>query len=292
MSSVITVKLPSGFWKDGICYHHAEMRLPSAQDQLDLAGDLDAMLPARCVTALLTRSLLRLGPMHPVSLDHVRSLTVGDRESLLLQFHQAFCGDRLDSVVTCPTCGQAMDVPLSAAEMLCGEGVQPSQWYEDVFHVQGRTVRVRFRVPTGEDQELAAEIALDDLDAAATFLLKRCIAQVSFDSGDPTYEGPAWLDDQSFLAALAYTLSERMAEIDPQAEVILHLSCPSCGHSFQSLLDPAEFVRHELLRAQECVHQDIHLLALHYHWSERDILALPAKRRAAYLQLLANAGRS
>ena len=38
--------------------------------------------------------------------------------------------------------------------------------------------------------------------------------------------------------------------------------------------------RHGLLR-------EVHTLALNYGWSERDILALPARKRAAYIGLLA-----
>jgi hypothetical protein len=33
--------------------------------------------------------------------------------------------------------------------------------------------------------------------------------------------------------------------------------------------------------------EEIHLLALHYHWSEAAILALPASKRQRYLALLA-----
>jgi hypothetical protein len=33
--------------------------------------------------------------------------------------------------------------------------------------------------------------------------------------------------------------------------------------------------------------EEVHVLALHYHWAERDILALTTARRGRYLQLLA-----
>ena len=33
--------------------------------------------------------------------------------------------------------------------------------------------------------------------------------------------------------------------------------------------------------------EDIHVLALHYHWSEADILRLPTPRRQHYLAMLA-----
>ncbi len=33
--------------------------------------------------------------------------------------------------------------------------------------------------------------------------------------------------------------------------------------------------------------EEVHVLALHYHWSEADILALPSPKRQRYLALLA-----
>ena len=33
--------------------------------------------------------------------------------------------------------------------------------------------------------------------------------------------------------------------------------------------------------------EEVHILALHYHWSEADILALPSPKRQRYLSLLA-----
>jgi hypothetical protein len=35
------------------------------------------------------------------------------------------------------------------------------------------------------------------------------------------------------------------------------------------------------------LYDEVHVLALHYHWAERDILALPAAKRQRYLGLLA-----
>lgn len=35
------------------------------------------------------------------------------------------------------------------------------------------------------------------------------------------------------------------------------------------------------------LYQEVHLLALHYHWSEADILRLPFPKRRRYLRLLA-----
>ncbi|MGH7392800.1 MAG: DUF6760 family protein [Candidatus Rokuibacteriota bacterium] len=39
----------------------------------------------------------------------------------------------------------------------------------------------------------------------------------------------------------------------------------------------------------ETLYRDVHALAWHYHWSEREILTLPREKRRRYLGLLAQA---
>jgi hypothetical protein len=38
----------------------------------------------------------------------------------------------------------------------------------------------------------------------------------------------------------------------------------------------------------DALYREVHLLALHYHWAENDILRLPASKRRRYLRLLAD----
>jgi hypothetical protein len=38
----------------------------------------------------------------------------------------------------------------------------------------------------------------------------------------------------------------------------------------------------------DALYQELHLLALHYHWAEHDILRLPTSKRRRYLRLLAS----
>jgi hypothetical protein len=37
----------------------------------------------------------------------------------------------------------------------------------------------------------------------------------------------------------------------------------------------------------DALHEDLHLLALHYHWAEADILRLTSSKRRRYLRRLA-----
>jgi hypothetical protein len=68
----------------------------------------------------------------------------------------------------------------------------------------------------------------------------------------------------------------------------LNLECPVCGGAFAVVFDTASFLLQELdERASRLVHE-VHTLAVHYHWSERDILQMPHRRRARYLELVSS----
>jgi hypothetical protein len=90
-------------------------------------------------------------------------------------------------------------------------------------------------------------------------------------------------------SAIRDALSDAIAERDPQAEIELDVACPACRTAFSVVFDTAAFFLQELDgRAAQLV-QDVHTLAWHYHWSERDILRMPRRRRARYLELVAEA---
>ncbi len=76
-----------------------------------------------------------------------------------------------------------------------------------------------------------------------------------------------------------------MAEQDPQAEILLDVACPACGHAWQTLLDIVDFVWREVSAGATRLLEEVHTLARAYHWREADILALSSRRRQAYLEM-------
>ena len=78
-----------------------------------------------------------------------------------------------------------------------------------------------------------------------------------------------------------------MAERDPQAETILELVCPECETAFTAPFDAADYLHRELRDHGRAVYREVHQLALAYHWSETEILAMTRQRRRLYLGLLA-----
>jgi len=204
-----------------------------------------------CVTALDGES---------VDAQRIRRMLVGDRDYLMLELRRLTLGDDVVAVVECPACKAPMDVEFRVSEVPVERRPQSAEWYEG-------ECGVRFRLPAGADQE-----AVSALDAAAEMtLLARCIA--GRDADDLTAE-----QREALIAEM-----ERQA---PRVDLELDLTCPECGHRFLLPFDTTAFFFEELRSRSGQLLREVHTLALYYHWSEADILALGRQRRHAYLRML------
>ena len=63
----------------------------------------------------------------------------------------------------------------------------------------------------------------------------------------------------------------------------INTSCPACGADLLIDLDLEEKLLEILSTEHKLLLKQIHRLALAYHWSEADIVAMPNKRRQYYL---------
>jgi hypothetical protein len=245
------IRLPHGVFVSGAWRREVGLRLPTGADEERLLGG--GLTPAERVSELLGRCL---------DVDVARDLTVGDREALLLHLRARVFGDRLPCVLACPSCDEAMDLDLSVATLLVAPYRRVHRRHRAVL--DGRAVR--FRLPTGADQEAAARAA--DVAAGVRLLVERCV------DGDP-------LPD-----ALVPGLAAAMARLDPQAETLLALECPACGAACSALLDAAALFLGELTAGHQRLLEEVHVLARTYHWSEAEILSLDIGRRRRYLELV------
>lgn len=265
-----TVVLPTGVRLDGWA-REAVLRPLCGFDE-ELLLESDALGAAARVTTLLGRCLVRLGDREAPGPEVARSLVVGDREALLLELRRLTFGERMSCLVNCPAegCGEKLDLDLDVGDLRVPAGTDETDWFERMVAVDGDDLLVRFRLPTGGDQEAVAATALDDPVRAAEELVERCVAMPR-----PT---------STAVAAVVGTL---MADLDPQAEIGLDLCCPACGCAFTAPFDTADYLFREVAAREADLFTDVHLLALHYHWSEAEILGLTMRRRRRYLERLA-----
>ncbi len=269
--TIAALTLPSGLWRGDNCYRNVTVRALRGEDEmfwLDLPERWS--LPQR-VSALLAQ-VVQWDAASSAPSPAPDDLTVGDREALLLHLRRISFGSRIECVLHCPHCGEKLDLDLTADDLLLPPYDQPQPEYEAQFDAY----RVCFRLPTGADQAQIAALAAVDLDAAEQALIDRCVSAVSFQD-QPLDRLP-----ESLNAALA----ERMAALDPQAELSITMTCPNCATAFTTLLDMAQYLAAEIANRSRLLNREIHTLALYYHWSEAEILQLSVRRRQTYLRLL------
>ena len=268
-----TVTLPHGVWLDGTRHQDAVLRDLTGDDEAFLV-DLGPMPTAHWVTKFLCRSLARLGPLSEINVDIVRSLVVGDREALLLHALLRLSGDPLSCVVNCPAaeCGEQMAIELPGGEILQQPYSDPQPYWPLKLQLGDSEVEIEVRLPTGADQEAVTRFG--DLQNATLELVRRCVkSSEALDVGELT---PSAVDQ----------IGQLMCDCDPQAELVVNVECISCDQPFSANLDAGSFLLRDLNKRSRTLYRQVHDLALHYHWSESEILSLPMKKRHRYLELL------
>ena len=81
-------------------------------------------------------------------------------------------------------------------------------------------------------------------------------------------------------------VSAKLEEMDPQADIVLDLSCPSCGHHFKTPFFIDDFMLREIRSRTSQLDREVHWIAFNYHWNEDDILSLPMRKRKRYVDLI------
>jgi len=266
-SGAVVVTAPSG--------RDLALRPVVAEDSVLLLDTADA-LPSVRGTALLARCLSE-------GEAAARSLTVGDREALLLQLRRITIGERIECLVRCPAdaCREEMEASVNIGRILIDRYEDVRSQYEIAVAEPPGSYRVRFRLPTADDLDQGARLARADANAGALAILRRCVLEAEHDHH--------LVDTDALPPEIRSFIAAAMAERDPQAEVELELRCPACGREFSALLDATTFLLRELEERAVRLIRDVHALALRYGWSEAEILRMPASRRARYIELLSDA---
>jgi hypothetical protein len=186
-------------------------------------------------------------------------MPLGARNALLLSLRQQCFGDDLACIVTCPSCGEELDVAVRVEELRADGTAEPAP----AVGVGG--IEVRFRAVTSRDL-LAVDGAAGD---ARRRLVLRCVLDVG--AGDTVSD------------TVVDAVAGRLGDADPQADPSVELSCASCDHRWRAPFDVAAHLSAEVeVCAQRLLH-DIHCLAAAYGWREADVLAVSPVRRRYYL---------
>lgn len=207
--------------------------------------------------------LVRLAGLCP-DLDSALDLGVGECAALAALAHARAFGREVAGVITCSSCGEPLSAQVSlptAEELVTAAAAGPRH-----VAVAGFTVRA----PTTRDLLLAAASP----DRARAVLLSRCVRRADGSPVDPaelTREEEALLDEaaEAITAATMTTLCVR---------------CPACDGHVRAALDTAAVLWDRIDIAAPALMEEVAVLARAFGWSEADLLAMPAARRAAYLE--------
>jgi len=239
------------------------MRVLNAPDLLDAWERGQAQLPAERAVTLLT--------LAGMATEEAASVPLGRRDTQLLALRERLFGPQVVAVVDCGSCGDSIEADFTTSDVrVDGDGERPAPR----LHLASDGYSITFRLPVTADVLAAAQDGGSD---GADVLLGRCIERAE-------YGGKAVA-----VAELPMTcrndVAVAMAAADPQAEVELAISCPSCGAQSPRLFDVAGFVWRELSAWAERTLTEVHALARSYGWREADVLAMSAFRRRRYLEL-------
>jgi hypothetical protein len=207
----------------------------------------------------LDRALTLLAAATPgATRSALADLTIGERDARLLELRALVLGARAQGFTECPACAERIEFPCDTADFTHRKERAPAR---------RRNAANGFHQPNSRD--LALVVAAEDEQQALHILLERCGLQSD-------------LSEDDIEAA-----SRALLAADPQAEIILSLHCPGCGHRWELLFDIAEFFWREIAGQAQRLLREIDALARAYGWTEREILSLPPQRRQTYLELLA-----
>ncbi len=257
--------------------------------------------------AALDRSIGLLTAVWPELDDaHWRRVSIGDRDGCLFLLQESLFGGELQTVAACPACGERLESRFSVRDV-CTPPTQLPQ-PRPPLQLDCEGYRVHYRLPCSEDMQTLPANA--STAAAVDALLQRCIIdvrsqrdderrtaenhaaedratqdQAAEDAADPTIDSRS-MTIQRVSPAIRAQLCEAMAEQDPVADLQMAVVCPACAHRWSTAMDIASYLWDELDDWAQDLLAEVHVLAQHYAWSERDILAMTPVRRRFYLDLV------
>jgi hypothetical protein len=201
------------------------------------------------------RALTLLAAARPdLGAEDLLRLPIGRRDAEILALREENFGSRFSGVTHCPQCDEQVEIEFASDHVRAdAPDAQPELAVGDV----------RFRLPDSSDLIAVSRTSGDP----RALLLARCTVE-----GQP--------DEETVAAMLA-----RMEEADPQANIRLTISCPTCKAVFERPFDIVAYVWTEIVGWASRIAREVHVLAAAYGWRESEILAMTPWRRQLYLEL-------
>jgi hypothetical protein len=218
------------------------------------------------------RALLLLSAACPEqSPDELAKLSIGRRDAILLKVREQTFGPKLNCVTSCPACGDRLELDINISDIL----TPFPELQDDNLHLTLDDYQVDFRIPCTVDLREAS--CCRDKGRMRTVLSQRCICCARHHNKE--------IEADELPVHVVEAVAAQVAAHDPQADMQLSLSCPSCNHCWRALFDIVSFFWKEIhVRALQIL-KEVYILASKYGWRETDILAMSPMRRLIYLEM-------
>jgi hypothetical protein len=172
--------------------------------------------------------------------------------------------------------GDSLELTLRCQQAACGEAFEISLPYAALQAPTAQPVacalpgdrEVSLRLATGDDLRRWREAGAESGEAALSLMIRSLLLS-----------GEAGIDDEP-------TLAEAIAARDPLVDFGVSCRCPACGTEQDLAIDLEALALARLAAMQRALLREVHVFASHYGWTEREVLGLPAARRARYLALI------
>ena len=195
-------------------------------------------------------------------------LPVGEAAALEVAAFTSAYGQVADCAAECPGCAESLDLTVDLRAI---PSVDASTTTVDVA---GRSFTVK--APTIREVLVAAGVT----DPGSS-LLAACLREFGSDS---SHDGSA-IDAGTLDPDTATVVDAVIERLSGAAATVLVTTCPGCGADVRAGLDPGELLWAAVSAAAHRLLGQVAALAAAFGWTERDVLGLPPRRRAAYLAI-------
>jgi hypothetical protein len=261
------VSLPGGLLENGCVERRARFRkLTGHMESALIELDKNASRPSY-VSSVLALALESIGG-HTVDVKRVNSLCVADRQFLMLRLAAVLSGEQQWLKVTCRYCKAFFDVDFSRCDLPVKEAAVGFPF----IRLNLEAGEAELRVPTASEQMVVA--GLPDHEAMQHMLLC-CIRSIN--KAAPADAAIQQLSDADIAA-----IDQALDSLSPAVCDELLVICPECKREQSAKLDHYHLSGLD----SDSFYDEVHTIAMHYHWSETEILNMARSKRHRYLGLI------
>lgn len=224
--------------------------------------------------SVLETNLFLLSYAYPsYDFDQIASFSIGERDARLLYIRKKLFGPILQNTSNCTACGQKMEWETSVDEIELQSINEEERWLSSI-DLNYKKRRISFRLPNSKDILEIEDRSTTEVQEQQ--LIRNCIVDSTLTSKQ-IENIPKDLKDK---------IVQKMEENDPQANIVMNLSCPECKNTWNATFDIMQYLWTELNDWAVQLIQDVYVLASNFGWAERDILEMDRFRRSLYLKMI------